>query len=62
MSSVLPSSLTDRQPRYHAPFVAGTATGATKVSCNRWSGSQPMRVRACDIPDFPVTLSGDEGP
>ena len=54
-SSVLPSMLTRRHARYHAPFVAATATGVTTSSCNCRSGSHPSLVRACEMPELPAT-------
>jgi hypothetical protein len=61
MSSVLPSKLTNRQCRYQAPRVERTAIGLTSSSCNRRTGSHPSRVRACEMPDLPVTLIVAEG-
>src|ERR1700722_3392986 len=41
-SSVLPSTLIRRHARYHAPFVAATATGLTTSSCSCRTGSHPQ--------------------
>src|ERR1035437_6908998 len=55
---VLPSKLTVRQCRYQAPLVLVTAIGATTSSWSRFNGSHPSRVRACEIPDLPVSGGG----
>ena len=56
-SSVLPSRLTSRQSRYQAPFAVRTAIGVTTASCKSLSGFHLSRVRACEMPDLPATLS-----
>ena len=53
--SVDPSNATRRRPRYHAPRVAGPATGFTRVARNASNGAGPKRVRAREIDDFPDT-------
>jgi len=50
------------QPRYQAPCVASTARGLTTSSCSWRITSHPKRVRACEIPDLPVTLTVCAGP
>src|SRR4030066_1945929 len=61
VSSVLPSTLTKRQHLYQAPFVDSVAIGCTISSCSCLTGSHPSRVRACEIPDLPVTLTVTDG-
>ena len=51
-SSVVPSRLITRHPRYHAPGVPAVATGATTARYNASSGAAPSRLRACEIPDL----------
>ena len=53
-SSVLPSRLTVRRSRYHAPRVRGVATGPTTSSCKRCTGSYPSRDRASEMPASPA--------
>ena len=54
--------LTNRHCRYHAPRVPCSASGPTNSSCKRSSGSQPSRVRACEIPESPATCTFLPGP
>ena len=61
-SSVLPSRLTVRHRRYHAPRVRRLATGLTSSSCNRCTGSLPSRERASEMPASPATWMGVSGP
>src|SRR5204863_9762188 len=60
-SSELPSKLTSRHCPYQAPRVARTAIGFTTSSCSCRIGSNPSRVRACEIPDLPATLTVTDG-
>jgi hypothetical protein len=48
-SKHIPSMATTRSPRYHAPRVAGTASGRTTSANNAASGSGPSRARALAI-------------
>ena len=59
---VLPSRLTVRHPRYHAPRVRRPATGPTSSLCNRCTGSLPSRERASEMPASPATWIGVSGP
>ena len=61
-SSVLPSRLTKRQPRYQAPGVLLPATGFTTSSCNCRSTAQPSWVRACDFHRFAGDPTPARGP
>jgi hypothetical protein len=45
-SKVVPSKLSSRQPRYHAPWVAGVANGRTAAANSARSGWAPSRLRA----------------
>ena len=58
---MLPSILTRRHERYHAPFVAATAIGFTISSCRCRKGSHPSLVRACEMPELPATLMLADG-
>jgi len=60
-SSVLPSMLTNRQSLYQAPRVIWAAIGRTTSSCSCCKGSHPSRERACEMPDFPATLTFTDG-
>src|SRR6185295_19782557 len=51
-SSVVPSRLITRHPRYHAPGVPAVATGRTTARYSASSGAAPSRVRAWEIPDL----------
>src|ERR1035438_1892308 len=55
VSSVLPSRLINRHSRYHAPLVRFSAIGTTIASYSFCSGSDPRRLRACEMPDLPAT-------
>ena len=52
-----PSRLTSRQARYHAPLLARVAIGPTTCPYNRCSGASPRRLRACEMPLLPATLT-----
>src|SRR3954466_7976060 len=52
-----PPRLTSRHARYHAPLVACGAIGRTPCSYRRCSGAAPRRVRACEMPLRPATLT-----
>src|SRR5580693_10591620 len=60
-SNVLPSRLTRRHCRYQAPLVRFSAIGATTASYSLFTGSDPSRVRAWEIPDLPATFNWAEG-
>ena len=60
-SSVLPSRLTRCQCLNQAPRVARVAIGPTICSCSRRIGSAPSRLRACEMPDLPATLTDIDG-
>ena len=61
-SKVLPSKLTSRHARYHAPLVRAVAIGLTRTSCHCFSSSERIRFRAGEIPARPITLLVNEGP
>ena len=49
-----------RRLRYHAPRVAGSASGLTRTARNASNGSGPKRARAREIDDFPDTRNAAE--
>src|SRR3712207_7624621 len=51
---------TRRQSRYHAPLLARVAIGCTRASYSRCSGASPRRLRACEMPLLPATLTRSE--
>lgn len=60
-SKVLPSKLTSRHFPYQAPLVCGRAIGPTTAWYSFFNGSAPKRVRACEMPESPATLTLVEG-
>ncbi len=57
MSRVLPSMLTSRHCRYHAPRVEAVAIGPTTSSWSCRSTAAPTRERAWEIAALPATFS-----
>jgi hypothetical protein len=49
--------LISRQPWYHAPIVAGVASGPAAAACSAASGSGPSRARAWISADWPAGAS-----